>query len=402
MPSTTTVKARYLGPVLLSGPGDPASMDNAVKRLRASAQVARASVHISNESVKITDRAGKDVLLLAERENICCHGMQPNSTTFLCLVVDQNSRYYCHVINMPKSEASKACRALVDCFGGGDGEIVPSWKSKNKKRLRQSVKPGRRRSSISAAPSNGFDEHATRSVASPRAVVVSAEQLARERETFPRKFVGMYLGAQPVDALFGADVIRKAVEENGQERLRQHMADTTAGFGDPVTVIVSTQNVRTMDRTTGSVMMSEFIKNISYTSVLDSVDGNDVFAFIAVNKRIGGIHCHIYHVPRGQGQLAYMAVETAFKLLAADEKAIGDNPFAVTDPKREPAPAILFKHQIHRADLKALQQIGAGQFGAVYTAYQYTRVRAPNTLVAASGMRCARASRLSTRCCTTG
>jgi hypothetical protein len=108
-------------------------------------------------------------------------------------------------------------------------------------------------------------------------------------------------------------------------------------------------------------MFTEFIKNISYTCVLDAVDHTDVFAFIAVNKRLGSIICHIFHVPKvrpttahgmkrgwaaspsprmhplpvppppppvllvqlprqGSGNKAYAAINTAFQLLAADEK----------------------------------------------------------------------------------
>lgn len=107
---TTTVKARYLGPVLLNGPGDQDALNTAVERLRTSAQVARASMHISSDSVKITDRAGKDVLLLAERDNICCHGIPPGTITFLGLVVNQGSRYYCHVINMPRVRPTRPAR----------------------------------------------------------------------------------------------------------------------------------------------------------------------------------------------------------------------------------------------------------------------------------------------------
>ena len=67
-------------------------------------------------------------------------------------------------------------------------------------------------------------------------------------------------------------------------------------------------------------MFAEFIKNISYTCVLDAVDKTDLFAFIAVNKQLGVVNCHIYHVPKGSGNRAYSAINTAFKLLAADEK----------------------------------------------------------------------------------
>jgi hypothetical protein len=70
----------------------------------------------------------------------------------------------------------------------------------------------------------------------------------------------------------------------------------------------------------GSVMFPEFIKNISYTCVLDAIDSTDIFAYIAVNKQLGVINCHIYHVPKGSGNRAYMSINQAFKLLAADEK----------------------------------------------------------------------------------
>lgn len=88
----------------------------------------------------------------------------------------------------------------------------------------------------------------------------------------------------------------------------------------------------------------------------------------------GAVHCHMFHLRPGQGTLAYQAINQAFKLLAADEKTRGTNPFAVTDPKRDPAPDLLFRRQIHRADLKAIQQIGAGQFGSVYTAWQQVKL----------------------------
>ena len=42
---------------------------------------------------------------------------------------------------------------------------------------------------------------------------------------------------------------------------------------------------------------------------------------------------------------------------------------------RESASKKLFRKQIHRSDLKALEVIGAGQFGAVYLDTQKTKVR---------------------------
>ena len=59
--------------------------------------------------------------------------------------------------------------------------------------------------------------------------------------------------------------------------------------------------------------------------------------------------------------------------MAAQDQERGNNPFAVTDPKREAVKGELFKRQIHRADLTAIKQIGAGQFGDVYLAHQSVR-----------------------------
>lgn len=66
----------------------------------------------------------------------------------------------------------------------------------------------------------------------------------------------------------------------------------------------------------------------------------------------------------------------AFKHLDKMDKEAGSNPFAVTDPQREPVRGELFQRQIHRADLTAVKQIGAGQFGDVYLATQ--AIRTPN------------------------
>jgi len=49
------------------------------------------------------------------------------------------------------------------------------------------------------------------------------------------------------------------------------------------------------------------------------------------------------------------------------------NPFAATDSNRVVPKGLLFNKQIHRSDLKALEIIGSGQFGAVYLATQLMR-----------------------------
>lgn len=46
------------------------------------------------------------------------------------------------------------------------------------------------------------------------------------------------------------------------------------------------ESVRIVDKSSGATLAAEFIKNISYTCVLESTDQVDVFAYIAVNKRL--------------------------------------------------------------------------------------------------------------------
>lgn len=46
------------------------------------------------------------------------------------------------------------------------------------------------------------------------------------------------------------------------------------------------------------------------------------------------------------------------------------NPFEATSKERVVPEGNLFSKQIHRSDLKAIEIIGAGQFGAVYLATQ--------------------------------
>ena len=55
------------------------------------------------------------------------------------------------------------------------------------------------------------------------------------------------------------------------------------------------------------------------------------------------------------------------------EETLGDPFFAPKDAPREAPKGRLFNMQIHRGDIKALEVIGAGQFGAVYLATQRMR-----------------------------
>ena len=62
-------------------------------------------------------------------------------------------------------------------------------------------------------------------------------------------------------------------------------------------------------------------------------------------------------------------------------RQLGTDPFAVTDPAREPVHGELFRKQIHRRELKSIRTIGSGQFGEVFLATQQTQVWGKDVVV---------------------
>lgn len=151
----TSVRARYLGPISVNGPGgDLGVIMGAVQRLRSSPQITKVAMAISNKEIKITDRSGNDVLLVASRDALCSHGTVPETVNFVYIVVNQSDRFYCHVLNMPKADAHLATQGMIACFGGGNSEVLSHWMKKNKKLARKSMKGSRRSSSVSLPPSN--------------------------------------------------------------------------------------------------------------------------------------------------------------------------------------------------------------------------------------------------------
>lgn len=137
-----------------------------------------------------------------------------------------------------------------------------------------------------------------------------------------------------------------------------------------VQVIISPNGIQVEDTKAKQPLHQHPMTLILHTAYLPSVDKKlDVLAYIVHKKGEPTYLCLVYHSPRGQGVIMAQTVGAAIQQ-AALLKAKAANPFAVTDPSREPAPAELFQRQIHRAELKALECIGAGQFGSVYIAQQ--------------------------------
>ena len=105
------------------------------------------------------------------------------------------------------------------------------------------------------------------------------------------------------------------------------------------------------------------------------------------DDQLNRIDCYIFSVPQAVGIAISKAIQEVMVTYAEEEKKIGQNPFAVTDPQREAVQGELWSIQIHWSDLKAIKAIGAGQFGEVYSAMQSEKGESEPTMRAVKLLR---------------
>lgn len=87
-------------------------------------------------------------------------------------------------------------------------------------------------------------------------------------------------------------------------------------------VLVTPFVVQLLELTTGAKMVTAFVKNVSYSCILDRSDGGDVFGFISVDQHLGTNHCHLLRMQPGGGSAVHSAINNAFQMLAAEEKYV--------------------------------------------------------------------------------
>eukprot|EP00730_Choanoeca_flexa_P003250 TRINITY_DN11342_c1_g2_i10.p1 TRINITY_DN11342_c1_g2~~TRINITY_DN11342_c1_g2_i10.p1 ORF type:complete len:1254 (+),score=295.90 TRINITY_DN11342_c1_g2_i10:97-3858(+) len=179
---------------------------------------------------------------------------------------------------------------------------------------------------------------------------------------------GQYLGHETVTDINGRHVCQEAVGRN-QMRWRMAMTKNAKVAPQQVVVTLTAHGLKTDDRS-GASLMNHFLKNVAFSCVVQSDAQADVFCYISNDENIGHTVCHIFRFARGAGDKLCNSINEAFKLMNSEDLSRGLDPFKATDPRREPVQGELFRRQIHRGDLKAHKQIGAGQFGDVWLADQ--------------------------------
>ena len=134
-----------------------------------------------------------------------------------------------------------------------------------------------------------------------------------------------------------------------------------------VFVHVGTEGIKTFDALTHEVLMAFVLKDISFTTVTGK--HKNMLAYIQRDDALNIINCHIFSCAGDRAFDIATAFGDAFKAFQEEVKKTGGNPFAPSG-EREAPPDSLFKHQVHRIDLRPVKAIGAGQFGQVYLAWQ--------------------------------
>ncbi len=183
------------------------------------------------------------------------------------------------------------------------------------------------------------------------------------------KFDAVYLGSTLLTVPRGMDVLQRAVEENREMLAAAQAARRRQGRrgadGESVTIVVHPEGLHVFEVGSGDQKFSHFIKNITFSGIV-----GDHFAYIVLDERTNRIDCFIFSTLPGVGAHLCMALKDAMTRNEREEQQRGQNPFAVTDPRREPVRGELYRRQIHRVDLQSVKAIGAGQFGEVYLARQ--------------------------------
>ena len=397
-------RAQYLGSVSVDLPrGDDVLTSAAVRVKQINREMVKVSIEISATQIKVVDRNTSDVLQNSPISNVTCCGVDPSDKKQFIYITkaSKGNLLYGHVFHV-KEKAADIARTIERAFKHCGQDFTGVWSVGTGADSSPAAPPhgagGASASFSSPASESGGQQgsnfsspsqssassplsipsvrlavpaHASSPLASsPKAGVdIPPEPSLASIAEIP-KYDGMYMGSMMVTEMKGMEVVQRAIEENRELMKMAQMARKKTSSkrlieGEPVTLIVHPEGLRTVEPGTGEVKFFHFIKNITFSAVL-----HDSFAYIVNDERLQRIDCHIFNVGPTVGSMICKNLQDALNHLEQEEKQRGQNPFSVTDQRREPVRGELYTRQIHRHDLQAIKAIGAGQFGEVYLAKQ--------------------------------
>jgi len=186
----------------------------------------------------------------------------------------------------------------------------------------------------------------------------------------------LYQGERSVQHFTGVEVVNDVLsqledyESIGTKKLSAKESDQIArDLG--TAVVVSEKEILIVHKERKELLSKDSVASITFFTVIPMNKEYETVAYITRNMRLNVMRCHVHTVMTGMGTkigTRMKEVQTAYQKVA--EATLGDPFFAPKNAPRQVPEGRLFNMQIHRGDLKALEVIGAGQFGAVYLATQ--------------------------------
>lgn len=252
---------------------------------------------VSPHELKLIDRSTNDVVQNCNIDDVTYSGLDPKDKKgFVYITRTKLGLWYCHVFAV-KEKAAEIPKAINKAFQAASSGAVRS--------------PISRQHSVADALQKVNERpELHRQMSAP--VTMGATSVPASTSTGPNRktFDAYFLGSVPVNEQMGNQVIKDAVAKNAEHRKQLQVFNVDSALvltlvsqsirksvkgkkqssqeGDPVTLIVSSESVRTVERLTGETVMAEFIRNISFTGVpeIEGKKKEDIFAYIANNERL--------------------------------------------------------------------------------------------------------------------
>eukprot|EP00040_Diaphanoeca_grandis_P023795 m.129939 g.129939 ORF g.129939 m.129939 type:complete len:690 (-) comp29446_c0_seq4:473-2542(-) len=139
-------------------------------------------------------------------------------------------------------------------------------------------------------------------------------------------------------------------------------------------LVVNAKKIITIHKSRREVVNEDRPNAITFCTVLPLSKYYETIAYITRNIKLNMCRCHVFAILKGQAEDAKNAIMKAQVEFVEKSQQAMVNPFAAAkNAPREVPTGQLFGKQIHRGDIKAIEIIGSGQFGAVYLATQSMR-----------------------------
>eukprot|EP00039_Didymoeca_costata_P029309 m.24064 g.24064 ORF g.24064 m.24064 type:complete len:689 (-) comp7574_c0_seq1:69-2135(-) len=193
----------------------------------------------------------------------------------------------------------------------------------------------------------------------------------------------LYLGERAVQSHTGVDVVNDVVSQledyeligKSSKMKSSTMKDLQTDNG--CALVLNPQHIVIIHKARKEVLCKDSVGTVTFFTLIPSNSSKtdyETIAYITRNIRLNVMRCHVFTVHVGVGQTIGDKMAKSQKEYAKiAEETLGDPFYAPKTAPREVPTGNLFNMQIHRGDLKALEVIGAGQFGAVYLATQRMR-----------------------------